>query len=145
SFHTRNFVSNHLLSFLDIGTAVMNPQTWGTSVSIMSANNKMGKLMDDIYKLQAKGEDASKLIMQKNEMLNTPIFKDDFKKMWTFGELVDEMKTRGVAFVPHNKNIRLDKTNIGKSISEEVGLNQKTHWNKLSKVSPFSDEFALTK
>lgn len=144
-FHTRNFVSNHLLSFLDIGTAVMNPQTWGTSVSIMSANNKMRGLMDDIYKLQAKGEDASKLILQQNQMRNTPVLTDDFGSVWTFGQLIDEMKIRGVAFVPHHKNIRLDKTDVPKSIREKLDIEKKNHWNKLSDVTPFSDEFFPTK
>lgn len=95
SFHGRNAISNVLLNFLDLGAHVLDPSKHIMSVDMIAKDRQINKLQRLAYKPGAEGDIARN---ELHDLLERNVFTDATGYNWSYGELRQTLKDKGIAF-----------------------------------------------
>jgi hypothetical protein len=141
AFHGRNAISNVFQNFLDIGYHAINPSTQYMSMQIVR-NDRVAMKLEAA--MAAGGEEGAKAADELYDLLNKKVFTDVTENKWTYGELRQVMKERGIAFsrnITGPIDIREGLDDFGKNLFPDSHSTGDRVKRVAKKVLPISQEF----
>lgn len=138
AFHGRNALTHVLLNTMDLGVQAFNPLIHSTAAQYVWQDMKVNGLMT---KAAGIGEDALGAKNDLADMLKNVMFTDNTGKDWTFGEIRQMVKDKGVAFGDLSRSAVNDVGLSTEDVKAGLGATSKAK-DIANKVLPISQNFA---